>query len=88
VILSLTSYQGWKMWKLKIVTNGAIFYLLMDFTDIKGQCSDMLGLKRTCFVSPKVILAPAWTAHFLVLKISGPKNRDYYFQDLPSFEIK
>jgi len=62
------------MWKLEIATSGSIFYLLMDFTDIKGQFSEMLGLKRTCFVSPKVILAPAWTSHFLVLKISGPKK--------------
>jgi len=76
------------MWKCQIVLSGQLFYLLMDFMDIKGLISDMLGLKRTCYVSPKVILAPAWTAHFLVLKISGPKNRDYYFQGLPSFQIK
>jgi len=76
------------MWKYQSVQCGQLFYLLMDFMDIKGLISDVFGLKRTCFVLPKVNLAPAWTSHFLVLKISGPKNRDYYFQGLPSFQIK
>jgi len=73
-----------------MVANGSIFCLLMDFLDIKGQFSDVLGPKRTLYVSPKVNIAPAWTSHLLVLKNLGPslKNRQCYFQDLPSFEIK
>lgn len=59
----------------------SIFNLLMDFMDIKGQFSDVLGPKRTFFVSLKVNFAQAWTSRLMVKKISGlPKKRDILFR--------